>query len=160
MHYTREWPLYRPLLRCCRKAPLFSVSVLLVRCVNTQSLDANDHNYKMVASPHTLNVCKSEGWSSLSVNYHESGFHEGKFDPPIILRSEYRVLPLRVHLGHSIIVACAFTPGEGQICLWREHIHWVSFKDQAKSLPGNIKTINPISHTSEIRRVWVRECEV
>lgn len=46
----------------------------------------------------------------------------------IILRSEYRVLPLRVSLGHSILVACAFTPGEGHIFLWWEHIHWVSFR--------------------------------
>lgn len=34
------------------------------------------------------------------------------------------------------------------------------FSDQAKSLPGNVKSINPISHTSEIRRAWVRTCEV
>lgn len=33
----------------------------------------------------------------------------------IILKSEYRAVPRRVSLGCSIRMACAFTPGEGQI---------------------------------------------
>lgn len=64
-----------------------------------------------------------------------------------ILRSEYGAIPVRFPLGHGILAARAFSHSDRQIPPSSRLIHLHPSRIRTKSPPGNIRTINPISHT-------------